>query len=345
MNDAKPPSDSLVRRLVAPGRFLILGALLAALLLVLLPLARPDRAASLPSASAGQAASDRLVFIARPQEGGPPTIFSAQGDGSGMKETVGANPSISGLVTIEAPALSPDRSRLVFQGEAPSGGVDLYVANADGTGLQQITHGAGLDGGPAWSPDGKWIAFGRNGTDGHPEIFMVASDGSGEQQLTNNDVADAQPDWAPNGTQVAFTRNNQGVSDIYVLDIATGLETRITDGTGGASDPAWSPDGLSIAFTQDRNGNNLVDLNILSLATEESIIVVKDIGSQAAALRWSPDGQQLAYSAWVDTPGAASSSGASSLVASRPGIVIVDIGTGAVELHRFPVDAGPLFDW
>jgi dipeptidyl aminopeptidase/acylaminoacyl peptidase len=61
------------------------------------------------------------------------------------------------------PRFSPDGRRLVF-GSARSGGtVDIWLAGADGSNLQQLTHGrAGhFQGSPSWSPDGRQIVRGR----------------------------------------------------------------------------------------------------------------------------------------------------------------------------------------
>ena len=46
-----------------------------------------------------------------------------------------------------------------------SGGGDIYVTNADGSGRQRLTTNPGPDSDPAWSPDGRKIAFvsGRDG--------------------------------------------------------------------------------------------------------------------------------------------------------------------------------------
>jgi hypothetical protein len=101
-------------------------------------------------------------------------------DGTNLREEVAELPSL-GLSL----AWSPDGSRLLFWGNP--GGVeresnaeretDIYVIDADGSGLRRITDG-GENRWPAWSPDGTRIAFVRDGT-----LFTMAEDGSDLTEL------------------------------------------------------------------------------------------------------------------------------------------------------------------
>ena len=74
------------------------------------------------------------------------------------------------------PAWSPDGRRIAFRRFEESARVnsDLYVVNADGSGLRRLTRNAAKLRWFAWSPDGRTIAFLRNG-----EVYIVKADGMG----------------------------------------------------------------------------------------------------------------------------------------------------------------------
>ena len=91
------------------------------------------------------------------------------------------------------PAWSPDGSKIAFVSERDGDG-DIYVMNADGSGVVRLTDAGGSR--PTWSPDGSKIAF-ESDRDGNPEIYVMDADGSNETNLTNNAVTDRSPAWSP----------------------------------------------------------------------------------------------------------------------------------------------------
>jgi dipeptidyl aminopeptidase/acylaminoacyl peptidase len=93
---------------------------------------------------------------------------------------------------------------LVFQTQ--SGG-DFYKINADGTGLQRLSHG--ID--PQLSPDGRQVVFTR--WEPRYELFTINSDGSGERAWTHNWRQMKSPTWTADGKALVFSYQEGGQLD------------------------------------------------------------------------------------------------------------------------------------
>jgi TolB protein len=100
----------------------------------------------------------------------------------------------------DRPTWSPTGSQIVFSAVV-DGHRDLYVVNADGTDLRQLTHTPDFDEwDPAWSPDGTQIVFQAN-PDANWDIYVMdvpdGTDVSNWRRLTTDVANDCSPDWAP----------------------------------------------------------------------------------------------------------------------------------------------------
>ncbi|HEU5216059.1 MAG TPA: hypothetical protein VFU30_11010 [Gaiellaceae bacterium] len=93
------------------------------------------------------------------------------------------------------PAWSPDGTQLAFA-HARSGvsreTVDLYIANANGSGLRRLTHErtGWVSHHPSWSPDGRSIVYMRG-----RGLWTIGANGRGARQLTRSSREDVDPDW------------------------------------------------------------------------------------------------------------------------------------------------------
>jgi dipeptidyl aminopeptidase/acylaminoacyl peptidase len=96
------------------------------------------------------------------------------------------------------------------------------------------------------------------------------------------------------GGELVFSREmGAGNADIFIVDLATGIETQLTNTSANEDYPSWSPDGNRIAFNTDRDGNY-------------EIYVMNADGSNPSRLTdnadgdyipsWSPDGSQIVFS-------------------------------------------------
>ncbi|MGH7560711.1 MAG: Ig-like domain-containing protein [Gemmatimonadales bacterium] len=192
-----------------------------------------------------------------------PEIFVMNTDGTDIQRITRRPDTLS-----VSPTWSPDSRRIAFQSTAFSfaGGrsritdVDIYVMNADGSGLARLTTDAGFELGPRWSPDGARILF-QSSRDGDDDIYAVLSDGSLVQQLTNHPSSDHSASWSPDGARIVFSSNRDGNNELYVMNADGSAPVRLTNDAGSDLGAAWSPDGSRIAFFSDRGGFGLFLMN------------------------------------------------------------------------------------
>jgi TolB protein len=153
------------------------------------------------------------------------------------------------------PAWSPDGTQIVFESKRDEGDWDVWVMNADGGDLRNLTGDESAnDGNPTWSPDGKRIAFSSDRR-GSYDIYVVDADGSGDpERLTNIRGDDFHPDWSLDGALIAFRSNSAttGKHQIFIVSSDGRSAQPLFSSQANDDMPAWSQDGLWVAFASDR---------------------------------------------------------------------------------------------
>jgi Tol biopolymer transport system component len=149
------------------------------------------------------------------------------------------------------PTYSPDGTQIAFRGSAdliePSGDEELYVMDADGTNVRQLTHNADFDSAPAWSPDGQRIAFENApgntlvpGTEAHEkDIYVMNADGTHVRRLTDSPGLDEGAVWSPDATKIAFSSDRDGQQELYVMNADGSDQRRLTDNPARDESPDW----------------------------------------------------------------------------------------------------------
>ena len=65
--------------------------------------------------------------------------------------------------------------------------------------------------------------------DGRTHIWLIGADGTGLRQLTDKAGGGEHLRWSPDGSRLVYASGREGLTHVYVADIATGRETRLTD--------------------------------------------------------------------------------------------------------------------
>ena len=211
------------------------------------------------------------------------------------------------------PASTSSKGRIVFTASYDQqGNSDLYIMNADGTGIRRLTTDPRLDREASVSTDGRRIAFIRaaSGSDNHGDVWIMNADGTGELQLTNTpDVAESDPAISPDGRSVVFTHQQMtgsspsipmGDSEIGIVAAdGTGF-TLITDNDDADRDPSWSRKGDRIVLISARDGNPPEVFTMAPNGSAVTRVTVNTIWEARPA--FSPDDRLIVFTTAAPSP-------------------------------------------
>jgi Tol biopolymer transport system component len=181
-------------------------------------------------------------------------IFVAPVDGSGARQVGDAS------MDARSPAWSPDGSTIAFGGGNATPGMDvrLYLMNADGSDVRQVSAVKGSDWAfqrTGWSPDGSQIVTQASAANDPNEwdIWVIdattgAATDVGAQVGGGDEVL---PAWAPDRDALAWLMNGLIIKE-------PGAQPKTIQSKGGL--PFWSPDGRLIVSNADVNTLQVIDM-------------------------------------------------------------------------------------
>jgi Tol biopolymer transport system component len=176
-----------------------------------------------------------LVFSRGPATGSKGGgIYRVQTDGTGLTAITISPPDVVDF----APVYSPDGREIAFVSISRGGVlIAVYLMNADGSDIRELTPSWIGGDCPSWSPDGEKIAFSSNGCVGdhsvgfvlNEELWVINRNGTGLTRLTHtngdwhgylNSPHDTVPSWSPQGNAITFARLSPSLasSAIYVIN-------------------------------------------------------------------------------------------------------------------------------
>ena len=112
--------------------------------------------------------------------------------------------------------------------------------------------------GLAASPDGQWLALTRRlPEDASIGIVLHRIADASERRLTHPPAGmdDGTVAWSPDGTRLAFLRGTDTVGEVYLADVASGRETRLTQDQAPVWGLAWMRDSRELIFNAARDGD------------------------------------------------------------------------------------------
>lgn len=202
---------------------------------------------------------------------------------------------------VSEPKVSPDGKKIAFtiayeDIEENKGNAEIYLMNADGSGMERLTTTAGSEGNLQWIENGERLAFIAKDSDTEkPQIFSIAPDGSGRRR---HSAVESGVDCfviSPDGKKVVYSTQikdfNQNDSTLFAgLPKTSG---RVVDDLMYKHWDEWVsaiPHPFVADFAADAELTDAKDI----MAGEPFECPMKPFGG-AESFAWSPDSKKLVY--------------------------------------------------
>ncbi len=158
-----------------------------------------------------------------------------------------------------------ERDQKMF-GIDPAFMMEIFIMNADGTNVRQLTDVPGYDGGPFFAPDGNKICWRRFSESGlRAEIMTMNIDGSQQRTITNMKKMSWAPYYHPSGDYLIFNTNEHGFKnfELYLVDAeGKSKPVRVTDTDKFDGLASFTSDGKRITWTSQRGSSKTSQVHL-----------------------------------------------------------------------------------
>jgi TolB protein len=174
---------------------------------------------------------------------------------SGERRRISAHAGVN-----QAPAFSPDGTKLAMVLSTREGNLDVYVMDLASQALTRITDDPGIDTEPQWSKDGQSLYF-TSDRAGGPQIYKVGiRPGDKPRRLTFQGSYSARARVSPDESQLAFVTQEEGAFRIATMDLRGRNEMQVLTKGRFDTSPSYAPNGAVIIYATRDKGRGVLAL-------------------------------------------------------------------------------------
>jgi TolB protein len=230
----------------------------------------------------------QIVFVGKKQINGNGQIYIADFDGGNIKQI-----TFNNAVNL-SPTWTKDGSKITYT-SFKSGKPEIYNYNLITKQETKIVSNMLNSSGASWSPDGNTLAFSAGSKDEKSTfIFSIDKFGKNKKTLVDTSSIEVEPAFSPNGKLLAYTSTKFGKPMIFVKDLASDSNTRITYAGWYNASASWTPDSKTIAFASyDRDIDRWDLFRINANGSNIERLTLNQGDNEKPS--WSPDGRFILF--------------------------------------------------
>lgn len=229
----------------------------------------------------------QIVFVGKKYSSGYGQIFIADFDGGNLKQITN-----NGAVNL-SPTWSRDGNKVTYT-SYKSGKPEIYNYDLITKQESKLVSNVQNSSGASWSADGNTVAFSASTPDGSTHIFSMNKFGGNKKLLSDTSQIEVEPAYSPNGKLLAYTSTKFGKPMIFIKDLVTNENKRITYAGWYNASASWTPDSKTIAFAsydRDIDRWDLFKINADGNRIERLTLNQGDNEKPS----WSPDGRFILF--------------------------------------------------
>ena len=202
-------------------------------------------------------------------------------------------PLITDTRKLFAPALSPDRRRVVYSVTSDGKSYDLWIADADGRNARALTTDTLPETSPTWTPDGQKIVFTITTRRGGDQLSVINVDGTGRRVLATPQVNAELPSVSPDGRWVAFIGVKDRKTDAWVVELAGGTPRNLTATQDKELQVRWMPNGDLVVLSDGGKDKGFQVIRIAQGTNARTVLTTTPYPVSAFGI--ARDGRTVAY--------------------------------------------------